>query len=116
VALPHGLSLVEQGASGRTGIRRVGAARRAGRPDTDVVTTEDRKTVATPDAAQRGAPSPAVLWLPGTLMLWFGVWGVVEGSVAWAWGVWPVGLALLIVGGVAQGVVWGMDIHKERHP
>lgn len=49
-------------------------------------------------------------------MLWFGVWGVVEGSVAWAWGVRPVGLALLIVGGVAPGVVWGMDLHKERHP
>jgi hypothetical protein len=76
----------------------------------------DRDSVAAPDVAHRGAPSPTVFWVPGTLMLWFGLWGVAEGSLGWAWVVWPVGLALLIIGAVAQGVAWGMDIHKERHP
>ena len=45
-----------------------------------------------------------------------GLWGVAEGSLGWAWVVWPIGLALLIIGAVAQGVAWGMDIYKERHP
>jgi hypothetical protein len=49
-------------------------------------------------------------------MLWFGSWGVAEAGSGWAWGVGSLGLALLIVGAVAQGVAWGMDISKERHP
>ena len=57
-----------------------------------------------------------MFWFPGTLMLGFGLWGVAEGDAGWAWAVWSAGLALLIVGAVAQGVAWGMDIHKERHP
>lgn len=49
-------------------------------------------------------------------MLWFGSWGVAEGGIGWAWGVCSLGLALLIVGAVAQGVAWGMDISEDRHP
>jgi hypothetical protein len=78
--------------------------------------TQDSDAVTTSKAARPVVPSPTMFWLPGTLMLWFGSWGVAEGGIGWAWGVWPVGLALLVVGAVAQGVAWGTDISKERHP
>ena len=78
--------------------------------------TQDSDTVPTSEAARPVRPTPTIFWLPGTLMLCFGSWGVAEGGIGWAWGVWPLGLALLIVGAVAQGVAWGVDISKERHP
>lgn len=76
----------------------------------------DRDPMKQDEATKRYAPSPTLFWLPGTLMLWFGVWGVADAGIGWAWGVWPLGLALVIVGSVAQGVAWGMDVHKDRHP
>jgi uncharacterized membrane protein HdeD (DUF308 family) len=65
---------------------------------------------------ERGAQSPTVAWLPGTALLFIGLLMVTDGGLSLGWAVCAVGLALVLVGAVAQGVAWGMDIHKERHP
>jgi hypothetical protein len=68
------------------------------------------------DVEQRGAQSPTVAWLPGTALLCIGLWLVGDGGPSLGWPLFALGLALVILGAVAQGVAWGMDIHKERHP
>jgi hypothetical protein len=65
---------------------------------------------------ERGAQSPTVAWLPGTALLFIGLLMVTDGGLSLGWAFCAVGLALVLVGAVAQGVAWGMDIHKERHP
>jgi uncharacterized membrane protein HdeD (DUF308 family) len=65
---------------------------------------------------QRSAPSPTVAWLPGAALLLIGLWMVTDGGISLGWAVGALGLALVLVGAVAQGVAWEMDIHKERHP
>lgn len=66
---------------------------------------------------RRESPSPTAAWFPGTGLLFIGVWMATDGGpLALAWALFAVGGALLLVGAVAQGVAWGMDIHKERHP
>ena len=56
------------------------------------------------------------MWLPGTALLSIGLSMFADGGLSLGWVFGAVGLALLLVGAVAQGVAWGMDIHKERHP
>ena len=68
------------------------------------------------DVAKRSSPSPTVLWFPGTVFVLIGLWLTLEGDTGWGPALLVVGSALVLVGGVAQGVAWGMDIHKERHP
>ena len=68
------------------------------------------------NTVQRGATSTAVAWLPGAVLLFIGLWMVTDGGVSLGWMFCAAGLALMLVGAVAQGVAWGMDIHKERHP
>jgi len=66
---------------------------------------------------QRSSPSPTVAWFPGTALLLIGLWLVADGGLlGLGWACCAVGVAFLLVGAVAQGVAWGMDIHKERHP
>ncbi|WP_210648766.1 hypothetical protein [Nocardioides sp. SYSU D00065] len=61
------------------------------------------------------APSPTIAWLPGAAMLTIGLVLLGEGE-DFGWVLFGLGAALLMVGAVAQGVAWGMDMHKERHP
>ena len=68
------------------------------------------------ETGQRWAPSPAVAWLPGTALLLVGLWMGTDGGLSLGWAFCALGFALVLVGAVAQGVAWGMDIHKERHP
>jgi hypothetical protein len=69
------------------------------------------------DAGQRSSPAPAVMWLPGAAFLCVGLWMVSGGGpLGLGWASVAIGLAGLVVGAVAQGVAWGMDIHMERHP
>lgn len=69
------------------------------------------------DVEQRSSPSPTVAWFPGTALLLIGLWLVSDGGLlGLGWACFAVGLAFLLVGAVAQGVAWGMDMHKERHP
>lgn len=68
------------------------------------------------EMGERGAQSPTVAWFPGTVLLFIGLWMVADGGLSLGWAFCAVGLALVLVGAVAQGVAWGMDIHKERHP
>ena len=59
--------------------------------------------------------SPSAAWLPGVVLLFAGLWMVTDGGpVPLGWGFFAVGLALLLVGVVAQGVAWGLDLHKDR--
>jgi hypothetical protein len=65
---------------------------------------------------ERGAQSPTVAWFPGTALLVIGLLMGTDGGISLGWAFCAVGLALVLVGAVAQGVAWGLDIHKERHP
>lgn len=60
--------------------------------------------------------SPTVAWLPGIALLWIGSWMVSDGGLELGWALCAAGLATVVLGAVAQGVAWGMDIHRERHP
>ena len=72
--------------------------------------------VSEEDSLRREAPSTAVAWLPGTALLVIGLWMVTAGGLPLGWLLCAAGLALVLVAAVAQGVAWGMDIHRERHP
>ena len=77
---------------------------------------DDVAAGSTSDVGQRGAPSPTVAWLPGTVLLLIGLGMVSEGGLDVGWAFLALGFAMTLLGAVAQGVAWGMDIHKERHP
>ena len=68
------------------------------------------------DVEQPLAPSPTVVWVPGTVLLFIGPWMVTDGGLGLGWAFCAVGLALVLVGAVAQGVAWGMGVHQERQP
>jgi hypothetical protein len=68
------------------------------------------------EVRERGAPSPTMAWLPGTVLLFIGLGMVTEGGLTVGWAFVAVGLSMMLLGCVAQGVAWGMDIHMERHP
>ena len=56
------------------------------------------------------------MWLPGAALLSAGLWMVSTGVLGLGWLFFAVGSGCLLVGSVAQGVAWGMDIYEERHP
>lgn len=68
------------------------------------------------DTAPRWAPpSPVVVLTPGVLLLFAGLWMVTDGgSLPVGWACFVVGLALLLVGAVAWGVAWGLDLHGDH--
>lgn len=68
------------------------------------------------DTAQRSSPSPVAMWFPGVALVCVGLWMVSGGLLGLGWALVAIGSGCLLVGAVAQGVAWGMDIHKERHP
>lgn len=52
--------------------------------------------------------------MPGALLLFVGLWMVTDGGpLALGWASFAVGLAFLLVGAVAWGVVWGLDLHDD---
>jgi hypothetical protein len=64
----------------------------------------------------RWAPvSPSVALLPGVVLLFVGLWMVTDGGpLALGWASFTVGLALMLIGAVAHGVAWGLDLHNDR--
>ena len=70
--------------------------------------TEARWTPAPPSAAL----------LPGVVLLFAGLWMVTDGGpLGLGWAFFAAGLAFLVVGAVAQGVVWALDLHTfHRRP
>jgi hypothetical protein len=54
--------------------------------------------------------------LPGVLLVAAGLWMVTDGgSLPTGWALFSLGLALLLVGAVAWGVAWGLELHADRH-
>jgi hypothetical protein len=59
-------------------------------------------------------PRPIAALVPGIVLLFSGLWMVTDrGPLAIGWAFFAVGLALLIVGAVAQGVAWGLELHSH---
>ena len=75
-------------------------------------------------AGPRKGPEPAPRWAPashgatllaGVVLLFLGLWTVTgSGSLAIGWAAVAVGWGLTLVGAVAQGVAWGLDLHDDR--
>ena len=60
--------------------------------------------------------TPALALVPGALILVVGVWMVLaEGPFPLAAACVAVGWTLVLVGGVAHGVVWGLQL-RDREP
>lgn len=60
-------------------------------------------------------PSPVAVLLAGVVLVFAGLWMVTDGgSLPFGWASFAVGLALLMVGAVAWGVAWGLDLHAEN--
>ena len=78
--------------------------------------TGDQDSAGSPDTAARWAtPSPMVGMVPGIGLLFLGLWMVTDGGpLALGWMLFAVGLAFLLVGAVAWGVAWGLDLHEDR--
>jgi hypothetical protein len=58
--------------------------------------------------------SPIAVILPGIVLLFAGLWMVTDnGPLATGWAFFAIGLALLLVGTVARGVAWGLDLHAD---
>jgi len=61
------------------------------------------------------AVSPSAALLPGIVLVFVGLWMVTDGGPpAAGWASFAIGLALLLVGAVAQGVAWGLELHEQR--
>lgn len=83
------------------------------RPSSMAGTASPRKT---PEIGPRWAPfPPGGVLLAGVLLLFLGLWTVTDaGPLALGWAAFAVGLAFMLVGAVAQGVVWGLDLRDDR--
>lgn len=78
--------------------------------------SNDTRNAMAAGVRQRGTPPPLAAWFPGTVLLWIGPWMIIDGGLSLGWAVCAFGLALVLVGAVAQGVAWGMGIHRDRYP
>jgi hypothetical protein len=77
----------------------------------------ERSSRATTTAPRWAPPSPVVALVPGVVMVFAGIWMVTgSGSLPLGWAFFSIGQALLVVGAVAWGVAWGMDLHAENRP
>jgi hypothetical protein len=60
---------------------------------------------------------PLAALLPGVLLVFAGLWMVTDnGPLALGWACFAVGIGFVLVGAVAWGVAWGMDLHDHRRP
>ncbi|MGC4111706.1 MAG: hypothetical protein QM747_15060 [Nocardioides sp.] len=60
-------------------------------------------------------PSPLIVVVPGTLLVFAGLWTVTDaGSLPLGWAAFAVGQALLLMGAVASGVAWGLQLHDDN--
>jgi hypothetical protein len=76
-------------------------------------------TASTRRSAQAGphwAPAPPVAaLLPGVFMLFAGLWLLDDGGPrVLGWAFFALGSTLSLMGAVAKGVAWGLDLHADR--
>lgn len=64
---------------------------------------------------QFNSPSPFVALVPGVIAAAVGLHLVLADTAAWVGAVLlPIGVALLIIGAVAQGVAWGIPLERQN--
>lgn len=64
---------------------------------------------------QFNSPAPLVALVPGVIASAVGMHLLVADSAAWLGAVLlPIGVALLILGAVAQGAAWGLALDRQR--
>ena len=62
-----------------------------------------------------GPPPPSASLLPGAVLLFLGLWLVTDGGpLPLGWAVFSTGLAMVLIGAVAQGVAWGLALHDAQ--
>lgn len=73
-----------------------------------------------PVPQQWNSPAPAVAIVPGVLVTALGLWALLHGDVSLlAVVALPVGITFTLLGVVAKGVEWGINVqqqHRDRIP
>ncbi len=58
---------------------------------------------------------PIAAVAPGVVLVALGLWIVTDGGpLALGWSMFAIGSALLLIGTIAWGVAWGLDLHNDR--
>lgn len=64
---------------------------------------------------QFNVPAPFIAMIPGVIAVAVGIHLIVIDAAAWIGAVLiPIGALLLMIGGIAQGVAWGIDLERQR--
>ena len=64
---------------------------------------------------QLGPAPPGAALFPGAVLLFLGLWLVTGGGpLPVGWAVFSTGLTMVLLGAVAQGVAWGLELHDAR--
>jgi hypothetical protein len=80
------------------------------------MTETPRSRIATNPPPRWAPPSPSAALIPGIVLVFSSLWMLTDhGPLVVGWACFTIGLAFLLTGTVAQGVAWGLNLHKAQH-